>query len=126
MKLMTKIYIDPHADQNSNIFIGYSGSSTIDNAVIHAPYIPLQIMSVSTSGWTQILEGMHARHTLKLSPTGGIFDPLEEATAVMQERFPGEYIVEEDYDVDRLKFIYKLKFKSREDHAIFILTYGDK
>jgi len=126
MKLTTKIYIDTHADQNSNVIVGYSGSSTIDNVILHTSYIPLQMMSVINFGWKQVLDDLHLRTTFNTVLKENDLECAEDATKIMQEKFPGEYVVEEDYDVDRLKFTYKLKFNSREDQVLFILKYGDE
>ena len=47
----------------------------------------------------------------------------EAATRRMQEKYPGEYIVEEYYDGKDHCFNLRLKFATPEDEIMFLLKY---
>jgi hypothetical protein len=47
----------------------------------------------------------------------------EAATRRMQEKYPGEYIVEEYYNGKDHRFDLRLKFATPEDEIMFLLKY---
>lgn len=65
-------------------------------------------------------------------PVGIIVDPStnfnddarqQEVTKYMQERFPGNYTLEEYYDSNTMSFRYRLKFDSEQDEIVFKLRH---
>jgi len=42
----------------------------------------------------------------------------------MQKRYPGEYIVEEYYDVNHQRFRFRLKFNSPEEESLWLLKFS--
>jgi hypothetical protein len=48
---------------------------------------------------------------------------IENANKAMQEKYPGNYIVEERFDPVRQQFALFLKFDTPEDETLFILKY---
>ena len=51
-------------------------------------------------------------------------DGLDDATEIMQRRYPGNYTVDEKYDPVRGTFSLYLRFNDPRDETIFILKHS--
>jgi hypothetical protein len=114
-----KIYHDTNTNRDSTV--SYKGSSIIENAAWFCPYIPLES---STLPWEELLDTLHVNHSLDPSRHQTPQDHIMDAIAIMQERWPRPYVVEETYDTKGMKFVYTMVFNSKEDKALFILTHS--
>ena len=111
-----KIYEDPNP--NADITVSYKGSSEVDSALVFCPYVPLQFFEAPNKPkWQSLLDQIHSDYSFGRTMKDTSTDSLMTATARMQEAYPGDYIIEEYYDVDKQKFAYKLDFKTPEDNA---------
>lgn len=77
--------------------------------------------------WKQTLKQI-LHETSFLCSTGNIakkhamYDtPQEYATATMQQKHPGPYVVEEYYNPVAMKFHYRLKFEKPSDETFWML-----
>lgn len=121
--MVFKIYEDPNP--NSNITVSYKGASYVDSASFFCPYVPLQFFEAPNKPkWQSLLEQIHSDYSFGRIVGDTSTDSLMKATARMQEKYPGDYIIEEYYDTDTMKFAYKLEFNSPEDQTVFILKYA--
>ncbi len=50
--------------------------------------------------------------------------PESEATRVMQRKYPGEYVIREMYDVERMCFTFKPVFSDPKKEMMWRIKYG--
>jgi hypothetical protein len=107
--------------QDDVILAGYKGFCEMDTTVYFAPYVP---QGPNLSPWEAFLQRLHANHSLWPAKNKTPQDLIMDANGLMQERWPGPYVVEETYDTKGMKFVYTMVFNSKEDKALFILTHS--
>lgn len=65
------------------------------------------------------------RYTIGVGHFGGLSDVQSEIiNEYMKIQYPGNYIVEEYYNVQRMAFDLRLVFKDSEEEIMFILKYS--
>ena len=91
---------------------------TMSTGAFYAPYKP--VMS-----WQSMLDYLHANKQLYTDIADRESDEsvLHQINEMMQDKFPGSYIVEEYYDASRMRFAFKLKFDSPKQETMFKLKY---
>lgn len=95
-------------------------SQVPDVGYYYAPYTPIRMMT-----WKEMLADLHLK---KLAYTNMPNREKEDAvlktvTDLIQEQFPGEYIVEEFFDTNRMTFAFRLKFEDPKQETFFKLKY---
>jgi hypothetical protein len=105
----------------------YKASSTSEQSVVFAPYVPLTFQKADPvmNKWERRLAELHIQSSIFGNITGSQ-DSIMNAIARMQESYPGNYILVEEYNSVRGKFEYKMQFDTPEDESFFLMKYSDK
>lgn len=92
---------------------GYKGQVKVLPGRIYAPYNPFE-----PKNWQTYLEEMQLQYVRWT----GIW--LEEATAIMQKRYPGPYHVIEQYDQERGVYVLQLEFEDLREKTMWLLRWS--
>lgn len=71
----------------------------------------------------EILSKIHPVNMIGVNPDEADKRRYDYAMIKMQEEFPGNYILEEYYNPDKMSFNYRLKFLTEQDEIWFKLKY---
>lgn len=94
------------------------GRIKVDAGAFYAPYIPQRMH------WEQTLKLLGEKYRVwKLSFPNEV-EPEQQITEVMQESFPGPYIVEEYFDSDKQRFDIRLKFEDPKQEMLWKIKWS--
>ena len=74
--------------------------------------------------WQETLDQLHTEFDLWTSAQGAdLHNKMEQFTQIMQERFPGPYVVEEFFNAPKGRFDYRLKFESEKQELMWKIKF---
>jgi hypothetical protein len=79
--------------------------------------------------WRRQLASLHGEFNFHYGYDGTkkqSVDALMRAIALMQEEFPGNYILVEEYDEALQRYDYKMQFDTPEEESLFLIRYSEQ
>ena len=102
------------------------GQLSADRGNFYAPYIPKEVMPMN---WRELLNYFSVRQfdsgssmtSIRLNPEKTVMDIALES---FQERWPGNYIIEEYYNSTKGRFDLRLKFGDPHEETLWLLKWS--
>ena len=100
--------------------VGYKGQVKVLPGRIYAPYNPFE-----PKNWQTYLKEIQLQYVQWTGIyKGRVGYGLEDATAIMQKRYPGPYHVIEQYDQERGVYVLQLEFEDLREKTMWLLKWS--